>query len=110
MSKYTPGPWKFELFDNDSDTNFVLSSVDVDAGPDGRPQDYGKSILEGMLVSESSDELDANARLIAAAPDLFEALMKIIEEFNPKRPEWHLMVSSEGQRMARTAIEKAIKG
>jgi hypothetical protein len=46
------------------------------------------------------DENEANARLIAAAPDLLEALQHVIYWDNGK-PEWE---------MARAAIAKAIGG
>lgn len=64
---------------------------------------YGANNALVVSLETGTDD----AALIAAAPSLLAALEQIIEEFNPKRPDWHLMVSSEGQRMARAAIAKA---
>lgn len=58
MSKHTPGPWS-------RDKNDSLCS------PDGRQVYVWNS---GLGNSYRSDETDANARLIAAAPELLEAL------------------------------------
>jgi len=59
MSKYTPGPWK--------------------AFPSGI---YGTN-RDGVCVctrhKQAGDEWNANARLIAAAPDLLEALVDVEE-------------------------------
>jgi len=60
MSKHTPGPW----FATQNGSAFNLNSPD-------RASHF--AILLGML-SNSDGELDANARLIAAAPELLEAL------------------------------------
>lgn len=50
MSAHTPGPWTVE------DARRVLGSTD-----------YGRSVMRDA-------EVEANARLIAAAPDMLEAL------------------------------------
>lgn len=57
MSKHTPGPWS-------RDKNDSLCS------PDGRQVYVWNS---GLGNSYRSEETDANARLIAAAPELLEA-------------------------------------
>lgn len=65
--------WKYELFDlkdENDDTNFILSTVNVDADDEGRPQDYGHSILEGLLIADTDKELEELAKLIASAPEL----------------------------------------
>jgi hypothetical protein len=54
-TKYTPGPWSFE--DESPHINKVRSQGDIIA-----------------QVIGDSPEADANARLIAAAPDMLEAL------------------------------------
>lgn len=66
MSKHTPGPWNI---DKDDSGNGVSANVNGSRyWITGVIQEPGK---------EFSDE--ANARLIAAAPDLLEALQNIVE-------------------------------
>lgn len=70
MSKHTPGPWAMP----DSGQGRI-SKVGVNGGWDGMIAtadcgDYARSRSEGL----------ANARLIAAAPELLEALKDAIQE------------------------------
>jgi len=69
--KHTPGPWE-------SHGSFVITTADV---PSGRTFGYGCGnrficdLNDGEYHEyDSVAEQEANARLIAAAPDLFEAL------------------------------------
>lgn len=55
MSKYTPGPWRVGL-----DGRFIL--------------DGDTYIAEVLQRKTSDEETAANAALLAAAPELFEAL------------------------------------
>jgi len=64
MSKHTPGPWYVGCEDEDTGEIEVISGV--------RP--YVCLVLPGAI-----DEVTpANARLIAAAPELLEALTEIV--------------------------------
>ncbi len=88
MSKHTPGPWAMP----DSEQGRI-SKVGVNGGWDGMIAtadcgDYARSRSEGF----------ANARLIAAAPDLLEALKDAVRDSE-----------SPGQWLdeARAAIAKA---
>ena len=66
MSKHTPGPW--EVLDDRSMTSVVVEYGEIcDIVQDGRP---------------ASENL-ANARLIAAAPEMLEALERIRDESGP---------------------------
>ena len=70
MSKHTPGPWAMP----DSGQGRI-SKVGVNGGWDGMIAtadcgDYARSRSEGL----------ANARLIAAAPDLLEALKDAVRD------------------------------
>lgn len=65
QSKHTPGPWSYRYWNNCSDNNLL--------------EGYSIS-TDGHLVPMNTAEGDvyeaeANARLIAAAPDLLEALL-----------------------------------
>lgn len=61
-TKHTPGPWRYE------------------AGRDGRPP-YVIRRTEGgfVVVGMTADRQEADARLIAAAPELLEALQKLLD-------------------------------
>lgn len=78
MSKHTPGPWTVG--------KRCGQEVDINA-PDGDPQ-LGYSSWSRMAVVYGCDGqpetgsrvVEANARLIAAAPDLLVALRELLEE------------------------------
>jgi hypothetical protein len=97
MSKHTPGPWIFEL----GEAYRVRSQ-----------QDGGQIAIMGNLKGQfglggrrNSDEVACNARLIAAAPDLLEALGIVIEadDFLPR-------LSREQRDLIDSAIAKATGG
>ena len=91
MSKHTPGPW----------------SVGV-PGPNGCPTigtNYG--LMTAMIAHSRNEpdqveECNANANLIAAAPDLLEALERIAELFDPQS-----MVGGAALEYANSIIAKA---
>lgn len=58
-SKHTPGPWKY------------WNGIILDHNGD---MDEGKQVC---IVSKYGEEHDANARLIAAAPEMLEALQNL---------------------------------
>jgi hypothetical protein len=64
MSKHTPGPWTQDKYGDVTDAS-------------------GQTIrVEGVaLTGRSTEESRANARLIAAAPELLEALQAMVKEF-----------------------------
>lgn len=64
-TKHTPGPWEYER--RDWEGQYIWGNDDRIPGPDKR-----RFIAD---VSLAYDGAEANARLIAAAPDLLEALM-----------------------------------
>lgn len=65
-AQHTPGPWHV----GGSDKSTIYNK-------------YGQRIansFEGVLVTQASDETcQANARLIAAAPDLLELLQELVD-------------------------------
>jgi hypothetical protein len=84
LMEHTPGPWKIG-----KDTRVI--------GADSEVVCFGNS---------ANDKNKANARLIAAAPELLEALKEIIGECpDPKLPYGHRI-----NEIARAAIAKAQGG
>lgn len=87
MSKHTPGPW--EVTEADADSARVSSA------------DYGTiAFLHDPLASEMGrkGEIYANARLVAAGPELLEALKAVVSVADRATQEFD---------MARAAIAKA---
>lgn len=67
-TKHTPGPWSFEM----QEFGAVIVSD-------------GSSIATAFaskVISGAELPMEANARLIAAAPDLLEALKELVEAFD----------------------------
>lgn len=81
MSKHTPGPW-------------TISYCQIMGKPSGIEEPIG-------IADVKNRDMDANARLIAAAPDLLEAAKAIM---NSNRGE-HLPAEKVGKMME--AIAKA---
>jgi hypothetical protein len=91
MTKHTPGPWKIEP---------ELRSDIVRIMPDN-------GIVQGSLVPVASRVSPENAALIAAAPDLLEALREVVNTFTPEawpEPQRSMLMN------ARAAIAKATGG
>ncbi len=97
MSGHTPGPWRT------SGPSKVVSAIS-DGG------DYAILDADGEIIAEAIRQVgpsdfrpaNANARLIAAAPDLLEALEAILAEDNPT-----LATMNERLEAGRAAIAKA---
>jgi len=118
--KHTPGPWKFG---KELTARSVEWLVSFDAGSKGR----------GIAIAETcagSGNEDANARLIAAAPELLEACQTFAEWLRredagfpeetrcapdgaAKWREWfdeNIRICALAQKQARAAIAKATGG
>ena len=100
MSKHTPGPWR--VFEHSwSDTSVLADGFD-----------HGICLLDINHATEESQDADealmaANARLIAAAPDLLASLRELVEAFVATDEEG-LIEHAEPMRRARAAIAKAL--
>lgn len=97
-AKHTPGPWTLETV-----TTAVGICHKIGPFPPRRPDDV--TTRSACLYADypsgcnpADEELKANARLIAAAPELLEALEAITEPYDTSLPEY---------KVARAAIAKA---
>ena len=94
--KGTKGEWKYSEIMNFSDT--LVSYIETDKKP--------ISQLRGCLTGEEAEAL-ANAKLIAAAPELLEALQELIyfneRTFTGMGQDYTKMISKSEQ-----AINKAL--
>ena len=88
MSEHTPGPWHAPL--SDGHARSIVWAKEPHGGP-----------VATICVTDPDDTQTANAHLIAAAPDLLEALRAVIE-YMPLKPH----VNSAYNR-AQVAIAKA---
>jgi hypothetical protein len=83
MSKHTPGPWRWGEF---SDRRFYVSQED------GAPYTPHYSDVATLIAETVSDERRsiqrANARLIAAAPCLLEALKDVLARIQNSGEWW----------------------
>ena len=73
-AKHTPGPWYTDISD---------AMIAVRARHEER--DYGGGLtvaILGQFMEPGTDETHANARLIAAAPELLAALQNLVADFD----------------------------
>lgn len=97
MSTHTPGPWEWNP-----------ETGRVDAVQFRKPTTLkdGKEYMQGLVALPyacgEGNNIDANSRLIAAAPDLLRALSALLERSSGE----HWPVEQE---MARAAIAKAVR-
>jgi hypothetical protein len=89
-SKHTPGPWRYQE-GTDAYTHIVHTGVNR---------------FLCQLAQDTSGVAEANARLIAAAPDLLEALQLVCATLGQSN-DWR--DDSQMARKARAAIAKAIE-
>jgi hypothetical protein len=107
MSKHTPGPWiAVEKFG-------VLGSVNggsVREYTNGTSQDQLFMVCSVQEDNGGQEATNANARLIAAAPDLLEALKLCEGNISSLLASTHPRVYGEWLDFVRTAIAKAEGG
>ena len=82
-AKHTPGPWV---------ANTLWTVVNIRAA--------GGSVCNVPRNCALSDDIEANARLIAAAPELLEALKRVLDDEG-------IAISRPDFELARAAIDKA---
>lgn len=112
QAKHAPGPWKTAYHGIDGrhtgmgcgygESQIIDGKGRAIAGVAAVEPNDGPMYRDGELSQETFDALDANARLIAAAPSLLEALVNLLTDVQNGE------LATVGQvRQAREAIAKA---
>lgn len=104
---HTPGPWGLHINDGPQHTIYKRTARGIAAG------EMGGSRTLAVVRHNAVDDHEANARLMAAAPDLLAALLAIIDNHDHGniRSEW--LDGTDGEPnfdAAREAITKATGG
>jgi len=107
-AKFTPGPWKAEKRDGDEWWFGGKDGAEIVIFRDSEAHHYGNVAVLGARLS-TVGKADADAQLISAAPDLFEALHAMCEM-------WVSVCKSQGWEpehlaqygQARAALAKAL--
>lgn len=71
MSNYTKGPWAYR-FINDNEFRYEINA----------DNNINNCIANISIINKTNDEAGANARLIAAAPELYEACIFLLLKLN----------------------------
>lgn len=82
-TNYTKGEWKYELLSGRKRTSVVVMTNKAIINVYTLDPDEDCNNPDCSCISEHI----ANAKLIAAAPEMLEALMHIVERINTVRPE-----------------------
>ena len=107
-TEHTPGPWDTKIVDYGD-----MKEVEAIVSPAAAytPRDTFFVVLPGAIVGRSLDECDANARLIAAAPELLASLESLFEHCAMVHRHWgegsNQKEADAAQAAARAAIAKA---
>jgi hypothetical protein len=89
MSAHTKGTWR--------------------QGADGSAVFSGARFVASVfpMRDENAEELEANVRLIAAAPELLKELQELVEAYADGEPNWKQIVSSASAAIAKATGDQA---
>ena len=107
-SKHTPGPWSYDIHGVITGGTHLATSVCVTSQHKWERAEGLGTWLEDQHRRELVSECRANARLIAAAPELLEALKMVVRHGSAVQHSDQLMF--EVLSAARAAIAKAEGG
>ena len=100
MSKHTPGPWEIRREKN----GYIIGIwVPNSVNPDNEPGKGGTIVIDGCPCGNS----EANARLLAAAPDLLAACCQALDYLDAISTR--TMPATDERDTLRAAIAKAGK-
>lgn len=93
-----PGPWSMRIKDG-------MAIFDFNHNGETKHWRFAECVVSMATDDEPQDYLMANAQLIAAAPELLEALQRMLRA--GKKQNWNERYESE-MSLARAAISKAL--
>lgn len=99
MGKHTSGPWEILGLNRGPHAGTIAITL----------PGYGISLTGSTLIASvcgKADEQEANARLIAAAPDMADALKELIIAADPET-NMSMIVLKDALSVARAALTKA---
>jgi hypothetical protein len=102
MSKHTPAPWVLTIKPAEHDADFTVAEIEQPRSVKYRGAVTRMQSAE-HIYGIGRDELIANARLIAAAPDMLEALRSLVRDNAGVTHEYLHIIREK----ARAAIAKA---
>lgn len=107
---HTPGPWKLETVSTSVGSCHKIGPFPSN-GVYGETHTciYSDNVRVGETGNTIGNELLANARLIAAAPELLEALKSMVSAFHPTQGGSNIYCDAATD-MARAAIARAEGG
>jgi len=100
MSKHTPGPWDWSPHYKTGDGRATWSLI-------GSQDGYGILSCDGDENSPQGLNDEANARLIAAAPELLEALTQIHDVYAAMRQRLSVDYANDGWSAETITLDKA---
>ncbi|TIM16229.1 MAG: hypothetical protein E5Y67_03280 [Mesorhizobium sp.] len=105
-AKHTPGPW---FVGAQNDGLYIIDGPPSPAPYDGPiPREYGPNVI--ATPNWGVAEYEANARLIAAAPEMLAALKTVLDDlmtFHDSTGQGERALSEEAHSKLLTAIAKA---
>jgi hypothetical protein len=108
VSKHTPGPWWTDAKYDGKEMGCSIIAARTDSGPlPGNPT-RGQVAFATAILNTQARECEANAKLIAAAPELLKSCEALLEELRLIREKDGPFVYDTTCRiLARAAIAKA---
>ena len=100
MSKHTPGPW-IHFFKN----KYLEWHVGLPCGPSSDAPNMNIALCPDGVPGSDLNESEANARLIAAAPELLEALKELVSY--AEHPDFDGAPSDASLAKAKAVVAKA---
>ena len=107
--KHTPGPWTAtKTRNNDGDLAINYTDADGDTTPIAWARLIRRDVKRGQAWNAADDERGANARLIAAAPDLLAACKAALDSISDTSGDWRASIEAVTPDL-RAAIAKAVQ-